>query len=85
MERGVAIRKEREVKSSLYGPYEIVERIGEVAYQLGLPPKLARIHDVFHVSMLLKYMTNLSHVLRDQPIELKEDLTYEERPVQIID
>ena len=34
------------------GPYEIVERIGEVAYQLSLPPELARIHDVFHVSML---------------------------------
>ena len=34
------------------GPYEIVERIGEVAYRLRLPPKLARIHDVFHVSML---------------------------------
>ena len=34
------------------GPYEIVERIGEVAYRLRLPPELARIHDVFHVSML---------------------------------
>ena len=34
------------------GPYEIVERIGEVAYRLRLPPELVRIHDVFHVSML---------------------------------
>ena len=34
------------------GPYEIVERIGEVAYRFRLPPELARIHDVFHVSML---------------------------------
>ena len=34
------------------GPYEIVERIGKVAYRLRLPPELARIHDVFHVSML---------------------------------
>ena len=34
------------------GPYEIVERIGKVAYQLRLPPELTRIHDVFHVSML---------------------------------
>ena len=67
------------------GPYEIVERIGEVAYRLRLPPKLARIHDVFHVSMLRKYMSDPSHVLRDQPIELKEDLTYDERPIQIVD
>ena len=34
------------------GPYVIVKRIGEVAYRLRLPPELARIHDVFHVSML---------------------------------
>ena len=39
------------------GPYEIVERIGEVAYRLRLPPELARIHDVFHVSMLRKCKT----------------------------
>ena len=66
-------------------PYEIVERIGEVAYRLRLPPELARIHDAFHVSMLQKYMADPSHVLRDQPVELKEYLTYEERPVQIVD
>ena len=67
------------------GPYEIVERIGEVAYQLRLPPELARIHDVFHVSMLRKYLADPSHVLRDQPVELIEDLTYEERLVRIVD
>ena len=66
-------------------PYEIVERIGKVAYRLRLPPELARIHDVFHVSMLRKHIAYPSHVLRDQPVELKEDLTYEERPVQIVD
>ena len=67
------------------GPYEIVERIEEVAYLLRLPLELARIHDVFHVSMLRKYIEDPSLVLRDQPVELKEDLTYEERPVQIVD
>ena len=63
------------------GPYEIVKRIGEVEYWLRLPPELARIHDVFHISMLGKYMADPSHVLRDQLVELKEDLTYEERLV----
>ena len=66
-------------------PYEIVERIEEVAYRLRLPPESTRVHDVFHVSMLRKYMEDPSHVLRDQPVELKEYLTYEERPVQIVD
>ena len=50
-----------------------------------LPPELARIHDVFHVSMLQRYILDPSHVLRDQPVELREDLTYEEIPVQILD
>ena len=66
------------------GPYEIVERIGEVAYQLRLPLELARIHDVFHVSMLRKYIADPSHVLRDQPVELKENLTYEENQFRLL-
>ena len=67
------------------GPYEITERIGPVAYRLALPPELSRVHDVFHVSMLRKYMPDPSHVLEYQPVELDEDLTYEEQPVQILD
>ncbi|KZV20077.1 hypothetical protein F511_10151 [Dorcoceras hygrometricum] len=46
------------------GPYEIVERIGPLAYRLLLPPELSSIHDVFHVFMLRKYETDPSHVLR---------------------
>ena len=45
------------------GPYRIVERIGEVAYQLELSSDLDRIYDVFHVSMLRKYIPDPSHVL----------------------
>ena len=67
------------------GPYKIVERIGEVAYQLELPSDLDRIHDVFHVSMLRKYIPDPSHVLIEQPVEIQENLTYEEEPVQILD
>ena len=52
------------------GPYKIVERIGEVAYRLELPSYLDRIHDVFHVSMLRKYIPNPSHVLTEQPVEI---------------
>ena len=66
-------------------PYEIGERIGEEVYRLRLPLELARIHDFFHVSMLRKYMADPLHMLRDQPVELKEDLTYEERLVRIVD
>ncbi|KAI5339223.1 hypothetical protein L3X38_018495 [Prunus dulcis] len=67
------------------GPYEITERIGSVAYRLALPAELSRVHDVFHVSMLRKYMPDPSHILEHQPVELEEDLSYEEQPVQILD
>ena len=67
------------------GPYEIVIKVGLVAYKLKLPPELSRIHDTFHVSMLRKYIPDPSHVLREQPVELKEYLTYEETLVQIVD
>lgn len=67
------------------GPYEITERVGPVAYRLRLPPELSRIHDVFHVSMLRKYVADPSHILQEQPISLKKNLTYEEEPVQLLD
>ena len=59
--------------------------MGPVAYKLKLPPELSRIHDTFHVSMLRKCIPDPSHVLREQPVQLKENLTYKETPVQIID
>ena len=44
-------------------PYEILERIGPVAYRLALLPELAKLHNVFHVSMLRKYRYDESHIL----------------------
>ncbi|KAI5344334.1 hypothetical protein L3X38_012211 [Prunus dulcis] len=67
------------------GPYEILERVGPVAYRLALPLDLSRFHDVVHVSVLQKYISDHSHVLEEQPIELKDDFTYMEQPVQILD
>src|SRR5688500_3366632 len=45
------------------GPYEILERMEEVAYKLALPPSLTAVHPVFHVSMLQKYVPDDSHVI----------------------
>ena len=56
-----------------------------MAYRLEFPSNLDRIHDVFHVSMLRKYIPDPSHVLPEQPVEIQENLTYEEEPVQILD
>ena len=63
------------------GPFEIAERIGQVAYRLDLPEELSRVHSVFHISMLRKYISDPSHVLETPEIELRDDLSYEEQPV----
>ena len=65
------------------GSFEIRSRVGEVAYRFVLPPELSRIHPVFHVSILRKYISDPSHVLQPQVVELNEDLTYEEYPMAI--
>nr|XP_025607795.1 uncharacterized protein LOC112701228 [Arachis hypogaea] len=67
------------------GPFEILDRIGAVAYRLALPSEFSMIHPVFHVSMLRKYLPDPSHVLAPQVIELKKDLSFEEEPVAIVD
>ncbi|XP_052486502.1 uncharacterized protein LOC128041175 [Gossypium raimondii] len=66
------------------GPYEIIERIGPVAYRLALPRELENIHNVFHVSMLRRYRSDPSHVIPHTEIELQPDMTYSEEPVKIL-
>ena len=53
------------------GPYEILERIGPVAYCLALPSELAKLHNVFHVSMLQRYRYDESHILLVQDIQVQ--------------
>ncbi|KAA0066456.1 pol protein [Cucumis melo var. makuwa] len=83
--RGV-VRFERRGKLSprFVGPFEILERIGPVAYRLALPPSLSTVHDVFHVSMLRKYVPDPSHVVDYEPLEIDENLSYTERPVKVL-
>ena len=67
------------------GPYEILERVGPVAYRLALPLELAKLHDVFHVSMLKRYRSDTSHILPVQDIQVREDFTFDEESKAILD
>ena len=84
MEGGGTLWEARELNPRYIGPFEIVERIGPVAYRLDLPEEFSRVHNVFHISMLRKYIPDPSHVLETPEIELRDDLSYEEQPVQIL-
>ena len=58
--------------------------MGPMAYRLVLPLELEKTHNVFHVSMLRRYRSDLLHVVSSETIELRPDLTYEEELVEIL-
>ncbi|CAN6720908.1 unnamed protein product [Malus baccata var. baccata] len=81
----VRFGKKGKLSPRFIGPYMIIERVGEVAYRLELPQELSKLYDVFHVSMLQHYVSDPSHVIPPQPLEINSDLTYDEEPVALLD
>ena len=61
--RVVRFGKQRKLSLRFIGPFEVLERVGTVSYQLALPPSLSIFHAIFHVSMLRKYTLGLTHVV----------------------
>ena len=81
------VRFGKQGKQSLryIGPFEILERVGIVAYQLALPPSLSGGHAVFHISMLKKYTPDQNHVVDWGKLVVDMDGTFEEGPIRIMD
>ncbi|XP_069150485.1 uncharacterized protein [Solanum lycopersicum] len=67
------------------GPYEVLQRVGKVAYELKLPNELALVHLVFHVSMLKKCIGDPMYILPIEGLGVDENLSYEEVSVEILD
>jgi hypothetical protein len=66
------------------GPFKILERRGEVAYQLELSPQLSDVHDVFQVSQLKKCLRVPEEQLPMEDLDGKEDLSYQGYPIKIL-
>jgi hypothetical protein len=81
--------KRFEIKGKLapryIGPFLIVARLGNVSYHLEIPPTLAGVHNVFHVSQLKKCLRPPVDVIVDDVSPLDADLSYPEHPVKILD
>ena len=63
----------------------MLERVGDVAYHLALPPHLSRVYNVFHVLILRKYEPTEGHVLKWLELQLDEIVSYKEQPIQILE
>ena len=67
------------------GPFEILDRVGNLAYRVALPPDWKQMHNVFHVSLLRRYVRDPSHVIQYERVQPSVNLNYEEVPVEILD
>ena len=84
--RGVVkFGKRGKLSPRFIGPFEILKRVGTIAYRLSFRPILSGVHEVFHVSMLRRYTLDPAHVVDWGEIEVDKDGTFEEGPVCIMD
>ncbi|XP_058727150.1 uncharacterized protein LOC131598583 [Vicia villosa] len=81
---GLAL-KSRKLMTCFISLYQILHRIVEVAYQIALPPQLANLHNVFHVSQLRRYISNTSYVIQMDDVQVKDNLIVEALPMRIED
>ena len=84
--RGVVrFGKQGKLSPRFIGPFEVLERVGAVAYRLALPSSLSGVHEVFNVFMLQKYTPDPTHVVDWGELVIDADGTFEEGPVRIMD
>jgi len=77
--------KSKKLTLKFIGPYQILRIIGPMAYEIALPPPLASIHNIFHVSQLRKYVPDPNHILESDSIQVKENMSFEVKPIRILD
>ena len=81
----VRFDKQGKLAPRYIGPFEVLKRVGTIAYRLALPPSLSGVHEVFHVFMLWKYIPDPTHVVDWGGIIVDIDGTFEEGPTRTLD
>ena len=77
--------KRGKLSSRYIRPFEVLKRVGAVAYRLALPPSLSSVHEVFHVSMLQKYTPDPTYIVDWGELVVDADGTFKEGPMRIMD
>ncbi|KAL6579116.1 hypothetical protein OROMI_009332 [Orobanche minor] len=77
--------KKGKLQPRFIGPFEILDRVGDLAYRLALPLELSAVHNVFHVSVLRRYVHDPEHVCNYEELQVAGNLTYEEVPIAILE
>ena len=77
--------KKEKLKPRYIKPFEVLQRVGTLAYRIALPPELSHVHDVFHVLMLRKYVHDPMHVINHYHLAMSEGLSYIEKLIEILD
>ena len=83
--RVIRFEKRGKLSPRYIGPFEVLKRVGAIAYRLALPSSLSSVYEVFHVSMLRKYTSDPTHILDWGELVVDADGTFEEGPVRIMD
>ncbi|XP_058776444.1 uncharacterized protein LOC131650755 [Vicia villosa] len=77
--------KSKKFTPCFIAPYQISKKVGNMAYRVALPPNLSNLHDVFHMSQLWKYISDTSHAIHMDDVQVWDNLTVETMPVRIED
>ncbi|XP_050876462.1 uncharacterized protein LOC127080172 [Lathyrus oleraceus] len=77
--------KSKKLTPCLIGSFQILQRVGEVAYRVALPPYLLTLHDVFHLYQLRKYIPDPSHLIQLDYVQVRENLIVETLVLRIKD
>ncbi|GKA80979.1 putative reverse transcriptase domain-containing protein [Tanacetum coccineum] len=81
----VRFRKKGKLAPRFVGPFEIIEKVGSVAYRIELPEELNDVHDTFHVSNLKKRLANPTLQVPLDEIRVDDKLNFVEEPVEIME